>query len=117
MEGASVVDNVQSFIHFVNILLRTARPYGAESPSGTWRDVGSIAANCHGPSPPIPGITVCSATEEYRHIVQEKCTCGGVFVPGLQVTGSSASGQFEVINASCVECGSLRQFKFSLVAI
>lgn len=114
MEGESVLDNVQNFIHFLNISWKTARPYGAESTPGPWKDIGSNAENSSGPFPGSPSFTVSSTGEEYRHIVQERCTCGGVFVPGLQVTGSSASGQFEVINAACVECGILRQFNFSL---
>lgn len=117
MEDASVLDNFRCLIHFFNIAWKGGRPYGAESAWITWKDVESHAANSHGSFPASAGITVCSITEEYRHIVQERCTCGGLFVPSLQATGSSASGQFDVINAACVECGSVHQFKFVLESV
>jgi hypothetical protein len=114
MEDTSVLDNVRCYIHFLNTSWKAGRPNGAESSWTTLKDAGSHPANSNGPFPEGSRITVCSIAEEYRHIVQERCTCGGVFVSGLQATGSSVSGQFDVINAACVGCGSIRQFKFSL---
>jgi hypothetical protein len=114
MEDASVLDNIRCLIHFFNIVWKGGHPYGTESAWITLEDVESHAANAHGPFPTSPVITVGSITEEYRHIVQERCICGGAFVSNLQSTASSASGQFDDINAACIECGSVHQFKFFL---
>lgn len=117
METASVPDRIRRVIHFFNITWKGGRPCGAESPRGTSKDEESHPANLHPPIAAGLGITVHSATEEYRHILQERCACGGVFLPGLQVARSSASGQFNVINAACAGCGSVHQFEFFVQSI
>ena len=98
MEDASVLDNIQGLVHFFNIVLKAGR-FAAE-------DLGSLPEN--------PIIAVGSIAEEYRHIVRERCNCGGAFVSNLQSTALSAMGQFDDINAACVECGSNHLFKFFL---
>jgi len=74
-------------------------------------------ANAAGPFARSPSITVFSVAAEYRYIAQERCICGGVFKPARQAMGHSASGVFDVIDVTCVDCGSVRQFEFLLESI
>ncbi len=117
MQTVSVLDNLRSVIHFFNSTWKGGRAERAESAPSPAKNVDCHPANSRTPYSVSPGITVYSASEEYRHIVQERCSCGGVFLPGLQVAGSSASGHFDVINVACAGCGSVHQFKFYLEGI
>lgn len=113
MEDATILDNIQSLIHVFNIVLSGARPYGQEPiPFALKPSEGSHEHS--GSTSPSPVIRVNSAAEECRHVTQERCPCGGFLVSNLQSSESSASGQFDDINAACVECGSVRRFKFLL---
>jgi hypothetical protein len=114
MENAPAVDAVQCFIRLLNISWKTACPQGPDSVPVAMREEENPARDSAASLPEGPSITVSSTAEEYRYIVQERCPCGGEFVSGLQATGSSGGSRFDVINAVCVECGSVRQFKFSL---
>jgi hypothetical protein len=98
MEDASVLDNIQGLVHFFNIVLK-ARSVNPEESDPMHED---------------PIIAVDSLADEYRHIVGERCPCGGVYVSNRQSTALSAMGQFDDINAACRECGSNHLFKFFL---
>ena len=112
MKEASVQEAVQCFIRLLNISWKAARPYGAEPGRLNLKIAGSCREDFLPPLAPSPSVTISSIAEEYRYIVRETCPCGGVLVPGFHATGSAASGHFDVINAACVECGSVRQFSF-----
>ena len=114
MGDVAVLDNIQGLIHFFNIVLKAGRPSTAESEliSSLNEQIQAVAPSNLAPVNPV--ITVGSIAEEYRHIVRERCTCGGAFVSNLQSTARSAMGQFDDINAACVECGNNHLFKFFL---
>jgi hypothetical protein len=114
MEDALVLDNVRWLVNFYNLVFKAGSPPEPVPASITLKDIETHGENSPGPFPDGPVITVRSIADEYRHIVQERCTCGGAFVSNLQATASSALGQFDDINAACRECGSVHQFKFFL---
>jgi len=114
MEDASILDNLQCLIHVFNIVFSGVRPYGLDPVPYASKPSEGAVGNCGSPFPPKHVIPVNSAAEECRHVTQERCSCGGLFVSKLQSSEFSATGQFDDINAACVDCGSIRRFRFLL---